>query len=250
MSTDSAIHRFDNFQLLKSHTSRNWIEDKPIFGSRSSVLSCRFSLRPTHWCQVDRRWAEDSSEVESLASGTTSDQQTVTDEKLKGGRFSRIAGGFLVMSCWLNNNHGKIPQRDVDFASKIWTSVMVILTDKDFSEDWITTYCNSNFWCLSCYSSGCKLCVVRKTAIPSFPHLVTGGRHFMKLMGSKAGTKSPGHVWGQQGTKPWEQRLQIARWRTCWSQQAACCSMDSMGCQVMGLSFAKWTIGVMTMWPD
>lgn len=66
-----------------------------------------------------------------------------------------------------------IPQRDVDFASKFWTSVMMILTDTDFSEDWITTYCNSNFWCLSCYSSGCKLCVVRKKS--KSPQLSTSG---------------------------------------------------------------------------
>jgi len=43
-------------------------------------------LRPT-------RQSCDSSEVESLASGTTSDQQTVTDEKLKGGRhFMKLMG--------------------------------------------------------------------------------------------------------------------------------------------------------------
>lgn len=57
-------------------------------------------LRPT-------RQSCDSSEVESLASGTTSDQQTVTDEKLKGGRHFMKLMGSKVKNMLKSTGRGK-----------------------------------------------------------------------------------------------------------------------------------------------
>jgi hypothetical protein len=50
--------------------------------------------------------------VESLASGTTSDQQTVTDEKLKGGRFSRIE--------WVPGDQLLVEQQSFEFRNEMW----------------------------------------------------------------------------------------------------------------------------------
>ena len=101
---------------------------------------------------------KDSSEVESLASGTTSDQQTVTDEKLKG---RALAGKFL-LSWFLDGHHQKRLRATKNKGH--------LLGHETSCEPWnivvMTFFVKSNhLW-----------------------HVWTGGRHFMKLMGSKAGT--------------------------------------------------------------